>query len=175
MPQRPHAARDRVIVISIHDQRLALLEDGAATRVYIVSTARSGVGETTDSDTTPRGRHAIAEKIGAGAPIGMVFEGREPTGEIVQVNTPGRWPVATRILRLRGLEKRNANTFERLIYIHGSPVEKLLGSPASGGCIRMKSADVVELFDLVRVGTEVAIHEEPLSSAIEAVRELAIH
>lgn len=101
--------------------------------------------------------HLISEKIGAGMPIGMVFESRIPTGEIAEANIPGRWPITTRILRLRGVEPKNLNTHERLIYIHGTPAENDIGMPASSGCIRMRSADIVELFDLAREGTRVEI------------------
>lgn len=154
------------LIISVHDQRMALLKGSAITTIFDISTARNGVGEALDSGGTPRGRHAIAEKIGAGLPLGTVFENRIPTDEIVAINTPGRWPVATRILRLRGLEDANQNTFDRLIYLHGSPVENLLGSPASGGCIRMRSNEIIGLFDLVEVGTEIFISELPMDTAI---------
>jgi hypothetical protein len=154
------------IVVSVQDQLLVLLKQDEPFRFYSISTSRFGVGEKNDSDATPTGRHQIAEKIGDGEPIGMVFESRVATGEIVQINEPGRWPVVTRILRLAGIEKRNENTFERMIYIHGSPVERLLGKPASSGCIRMRSSDVVELFQLVDVGTSVEIIEGATSTVL---------
>jgi hypothetical protein len=154
------------LVISVHDQRMTLLKGQVSVAQYLVSTAKNGVGEAIDSGRTPRGRHAIAEKIGAGAVIGTVFEDLQPTNEIVAVNTTGRWPVATRILRMRGLEDKNQATFERLIYLHGSPVENLLGTPASGGCIRMRSEEIVDLFERVEVGTEISIFEEPMETAL---------
>lgn len=159
-----------MIVISVGDQRAVLLDGEKQIGSYPVSTALHGVGEMTDTNTTPRGRHLIAEKIGDGAPVGMVFVDRMPTGEIVEVNTPGRWPVITRILQLGGIEERNKNTLERLIYIHGTPVEHLLGKPASGGCIRMRSVDVIELFNRARVGTVVHIFEEPIEQAVRLAR-----
>ncbi len=149
------------IIISIADQQLHLRQGTNVVKTYTISSSRNGVGEAPNQDTTPRGLLAVSEKIGEDQPVGMVFVGRAPTGEIVQPNTPGRWPVITRILRLRGLEERNKNTEERLIYIHGSPVESALGSPASGGCIRLNSRDVLELFDLVDVNAPVRIIEEP--------------
>lgn len=155
------------IVVSIADQKLALIVNGRRQNTYPISSSRSGVGETENSDLTPRGLHEIAEKIGDGVPIGMVFEDRLPTGEVVEVNAPNRWPVVTRILRLGGLEEKNRNTFERFIYIHGSPVERLLGTPASGGCIRMRSSDVIELFERVKVGTVVEIRTGPIGSEWE--------
>lgn len=150
------------LIVSVEDQQMTLLENGKQVRSYKVSTAKNGVGEAFDSDLTPRGRHEIAEKVGEGAPVGMVFVALIPTGEIVKVNEPGRWPIVTRIFRLRGLEEKNKNSFDRMIYLHGSPVERLLGSPASGGCIRMRSGEIVELFDLIDVGTPIDIVEGPL-------------
>lgn len=155
------------LVISIHDQRMVLLRGVTPAANYLMSTAKSGAGEAVNSGTPPRGRHAIAEKIGAGVTIGTDFVDRIPTDKVIAVNTPGVMPVATRILRLRGLENKNWATFERLIYLHGSPVENLLGTPASGGCIRMRSAEIIGLFDLVSIDTEVFIYEEPLQTALK--------
>jgi hypothetical protein len=157
------------LVISVHDQQMTLLKGPTLVARYLISTGKKGVGESVDSGRTPRGRHAIAEKIGAGAPIGTVFEDLQPSNELIAVNTPGRWPVVTRILRLRGVEEKNQNTFERLIYLHGSPVENLLGTPASGGCIRMRSEEIVDLFERVEVGTEISIFEEPTEMALGLV------
>jgi L,D-transpeptidase catalytic domain/Sel1 repeat len=154
------------LVVSIDDQRMQLMAQDKVIASYLVSTSIHGVGEGVDTGGTPRGRHAIAEKIGAGVPIGTVFENRLPTNEIVAANTPGRWPVATRILRLQGLENKNQTTFERLIYLHGSPVESMLGSPASGGCIRMRSSEIVELFEKIDVGTELFVFEESMQMAV---------
>ncbi len=165
------AARlDGYLIISVADQRMAYFINGVIQESFPISTSKTGVGEELDSDTTPRGLHEIVEKIGEDAPVGMVFESRIPTGEIVEINSPGRWPVVTRILRLGGLESRNKNTFDRLIYIHGSPVEHMLGSPASGGCIRMKSEHIVPLFKRVKIGTKVEIREEPMPIVTTAAR-----
>ncbi len=154
------------LVVSVHDQQMTLLQGAKPITRYVISTAKNGVGEVVDSGRTPRGRHAIAEKIGAGAAIGTVFEDRIPTNEIVVVNTPGKTSIVTRILRMRGLEDRNQSTFDRFIYLHGSPVENLLGKPVSGGNIRMRSTDIVDLFDRVEAGTEIAIFEEPMETAV---------
>lgn len=162
---------ERKLVISIAEQRMALLENGRVKRTFLISTSRFGIGEIVDSGGTPRGRHAVADKIGAGMPVGTVFEDRKPTKEIVEVDAPGRSPVITRIIRLRGLEARNQTTLERWIYLHGSPVESLLGTPASGGCIRLSSKDVLYLFDLLDEGIEVNIHEETLDEAIDLIKE----
>src|SRR5438094_3536199 len=99
----------------------------------------------------------IAQKIGANAPIGAVFKGRHFTGEVLSPNARGRDPIVTRILWLRGLEGQNSHAYQRGIYIHGTPVERAIGRPASYGCIRMRSRDVVKLFDLVGVGTRIQV------------------
>jgi lipoprotein-anchoring transpeptidase ErfK/SrfK len=135
-------------------------------RQYPVSTAANGVGEQTGSHCTPRGRHRIAEKIGADAPLGTAFKSRVPTGEIwtpeLDAEFPGRDWILTRILWLEGLEPGtnqggSVDSHGRFIYIHGTNEEHKLGTPASHGCIRMKNEDVAELFKLVPVGTEVRI------------------
>jgi hypothetical protein len=165
------------LVVSVQDQKMTLLSGSTPVARYLVSTAEKGVGEIADSGRTPRGRHAIAEKIGVGAVIGTVFRDRLPTSEIVAVNTPGRAPIVTRILRLRGLEIRNQNTFQRYIYLHGTPAENLLGTPASEGTIRMRSEEIVDLFERVDIGTEIWIFEEStevaIAQAIESDARLA--
>jgi hypothetical protein len=114
---------------------------------------------------------AIASKIGTGAPLGAVFKSRHFTGEVLRPNAPGRDPIVTRILHLKGLEAQNAKAFSRGIYIHGTPQERLIGRPASFGCIRMKSRDVVRVFDAVPVGTKVEIVNVPLSRALNEVAQ----
>ncbi|MEI7821805.1 MAG: L,D-transpeptidase [Verrucomicrobiota bacterium] len=103
----------------------------------------------------------VASKIGASAPLGAVFKSRMRTGEVLPPNAPGRDPIVTRILWLRGLEARNADAYGRGIYIHGTPVERLIGRPASYGCIRMRSRDVVRLFDAVPVGARIECGSQP--------------
>jgi hypothetical protein len=164
------AVSDLVIEVDIRLQQLYLWEpypDGdMLVRQYTVSTAANGPGEQSGSYCTPRGRHRIAEKIGAGAPLCAAFKARELTGEIwtpeLDAANPGRDWILTRILWLEGLEPgRNkggtVDTYNRYIYIHGTNEEHKLGTPASHGCIRMKNAEVAELFDRVKVGTEVRI------------------
>jgi lipoprotein-anchoring transpeptidase ErfK/SrfK len=158
------------IDVDLRRQQLYLWEafpDGdMLIRQYPVSTAANGPGEHSGSYCTPRGRHRIAEKIGAGAPLYAAFKSREPTGEIwtpaLDAQHPGRDWILTRILWLEGLEPgRNkggsVDSRARYIYIHGTNEEHKLGKPASHGCIRMRNTDVVELFDRVEVGTEVRI------------------
>ncbi len=154
------------IRIDLGDQRLDLLEDDAVVASWPVSTAALGAGEREGSEQTPRGRHEIRAKIGAGAPERAVFVGRRPTGELCSPERfqaePDRDWILTRILWLRGLETgRNrggdVDTMRRYVYIHGTPDEASIGRPGSHGCIRMRNADVVALFERVEPGTPVEI------------------
>ena len=154
------------IVISTRDQKLALLDRGNLMALYPVSTSKFGLGDSRGSRFTPLGQLQIAEKIGDSAPSGTVFKDRRRTGEIVLANSPGRDPIVTRILWLRGLEAQNANAFGRDIYIHGTPEELRIGSPASYGCIRMRSSDIIQLYNIVGVGAAVTIVTTPLSNAV---------
>ena len=154
------------IVISTRDQKLALLDRGTLLATYPVSTSKFGLGDRPGSRFTPLGQLQIAEKIGDNAPPGAVFKDRRRTGEIVLANSLGRDPIVTRILWLRGLESQNANAFVRDIYIHGTPEERLIGMPASYGCIRMRSTDVVQLYNIVGIGAAVMIVDMPLVSAV---------
>jgi hypothetical protein len=140
---------------------MTVFEHGRPIARYAVSTSKFGLGDIPGSNCTPLGKMAVAQKIGAGAPLGMKFKSRQPTGEIVAVNAPGRDPIVTRILWLRGLEARNARAFERMIYIHGTPEEARIGTPASYGCIRMRSSDIRELFDTLGKGARVVVSNAP--------------
>lgn len=161
----------RSAIVSVRDQKIAVIENGYTIARFPVSTSRYGVGDGFNSFATPLGYMEIAGKIGDGAPMGAVFRHRRMTGEILPPNSTGRDPIVTRILWLRGLEMRNANAFGRNIYIHGTPEEHLIGRPASYGCIRMRSRDVVELFDMMPVGAMVQVSQEPLSRAIAIAEE----
>src|SRR4029450_10680366 len=154
------------IVISTRDRKLAVLNRGTLLATYPVSTSKFGLGDYLRSSRTPVGQLEVAKKIGDNAPLGAVFKDRIRTGEVVAPNSPGRDPIVTRILWLRGREAQNANAFGRYIYIHGTPEERLIGTPASYGCIRMRSTDVVQLYNIVGVGAAVTILETPLVSAI---------
>lgn len=154
------------LVASLSTQTLTLIYEGAATRMYRISTAKNGAGERMASGCTPRGRHVIRAKIGAGRPVGTVFVGRRATGEVYSPELAERFQgrdwILTRILWLRGCEPgRNrfgeVDTMRRYIYVHGCPDTEPLGIPSSHGCIRMRNADIVELFDLVEPGTPVLI------------------
>jgi len=157
------------ILVSVADQELLLVERGVPTRRYKISTSRFGLGDSRNSYRTPTGVLEVAQKIGDAAPMGSVFKSRQRTGEIVTPNSPGRDPIVTRIMWLRGLQPINRNAYERGIYIHGTPAERQLGRPASYGCIRMRSKDVVELFERVPVGTRLKVTP---TSLVRAYRNL---
>ena len=158
------------IRISVARQLLTLFDDaGQLLREYSISTGKAGVGEVFGSFQTPRGRHLIRAKIGAGVPENTVFVRRRPTGEIWSPELgeafPGRDWILTRILWLSGCEPGCnrlgcVDTMRRYIYIHGSPDSAEMGLPGSHGCVRMRNADIVELFDLVPNYSEVEITED---------------
>ena len=154
------------IVISTREQKLALLDRGNVIAIYPVSTSKFGLGDWPGSRYTPLGRLEIAKKIGDNAPLGAVFKDRLRTGEVVLANSPGRDPIVTRILWLRGLEAQNARAFSRNIYIHGTPEEWRIGSAASYGCVRMRSSDIVQLYNIVGIGAAVTIVNAPLVTAV---------
>ena len=156
------------VIISVKDQKLMLLQNGEKVAVYPVSTSKYGLGDFWGHMTTPLGQLQVAQKIGDHAPTGAVFHNRRFTGEILVPNAPGRDPVITRIIWLRGLEQQNAHAFARCIYIHGTPEEKTIGRPASYGCIRMKSKDVTALYDQLPVGALVQIVSDKLPSVAKA-------
>ena len=155
------------ILIHIPTQSLELLDDsGKSLRRCSVSTGAQGVGEENGSFCTPRGRHVIRAKIGAGQPANAVFVKRRPTGEIYTPKLGGQHPgrdwILTRILWLSGSEcgfnrSGSCDTMRRYVYIHGTPDSTPLGKPGSRGCVRMRNAELIELFDLVTVGTEVQV------------------
>jgi L,D-transpeptidase YbiS len=155
------------IEISIPEQTLRLLaDDGKELKRYPVSTSRNGAGEREGSFQTPRGEHVVRAKIGSGQPLNTVFRGRRPTGEIwtpeLGERFAGRDWILTRILWLSGRELGknrlgNVDTMRRYIYIHGSPDTVPMGTPGSIGCIRMRNADIIELFERVPAGTTVRI------------------
>ena len=157
------------IIININKQQLDLIDDNSSIiKRYPISSAKNGVGEENGSYCTPRGRHLIRAKVGAGQPLNAVFVERRPTGEIYSPELasrhPGRDWILTRILWLSGCEPGfnrlgKVDTMRRAIYIHGSPDSAKMGEPGSHGCIRMRNRDIVELFDLVPIRTLVKIRE----------------
>ena len=157
------------ICINIRLQQLDLLDDkGKLIKRYSISSSKNGVGELNGSFCTPRGRHIVRAKIGAGQPVNAVFVERRPTGEVYSSQFARRFPgrdwILTRILWLSGQERGynrmgKVDTMRRAIYIHGSPDTADMGKPGSRGCIRMHNRDIVELFNLVPVRTVVEIEE----------------
>src|SRR5213082_2196340 len=159
------------VVISVKDQKLALLDHEKLVAIYPVSTSKYGLGDWRGSYRTPLGEMEIAQKVGDGMPPGTVFRDRRRTGEIVLPNAPGRDPIVSRILWLRGRESQNANAFGRDIYIHGTPEERNLGLPVSYGCVRMSSNDVIKLYDMVGLGAQVTIVDAPLAEVVPDLRD----
>ncbi len=147
------------IHVSVPKQRLTLKRGRKTERTFPISTSQFGLGSEPGSMKTPLGRFRIAAKIGADQPIDIAYKSREPvcpTAEMLK----GDDLIMSRILWLDGLEPQNANSFERYIYIHGTNHEEQIGAPASHGCIRMRNADVAELFELVDINTRVVIADE---------------
>jgi hypothetical protein len=154
--------------VSITAQTLSIWNEANCIKTYRISTAKNGPGEEYGSEKTPRGAHIIRAKIGAGAPENAVFVGRRQTGEIyepaMREQFPNRDWILTRILWLSGCERGknrfgHVDTMRRYVYIHGTPDEVEMGIPGSRGCIRMRNAEIIELFDLVQPGTPISISE----------------
>lgn len=167
-PEGDRLRRGLWVDVDITGQTLRVRNAEATLRTYRVSTAENGPGEREGSGCTPRGWHVVRARIGSGAPSGAVFVGRRPTGEVYDAalgeRFPGRDWILTRILWLSGLEPgRNrlghVDSMRRYIYIHGCPDKYPMGVPLSKGCVRMRNADVIELFERVPVGTPIWLHE----------------
>ena len=153
---------------------MLLTKNGKAVKAYKVSTSKFGLGNTRNSKKTPLGRMEIAKKIGGGSRSGTVFKSRLKTGQIRKPDSGGGDPIVTRIMWLKGNEYRNRNTYGRYIYIHGTPAERHIGRPASYGCIRMKSNDVIDLYKRVGVGAEVKVIYDNLYKTPEGRRSAAV-
>jgi lipoprotein-anchoring transpeptidase ErfK/SrfK len=151
--------RDQIhwVVVSVADQAMDVYARNQRIARYPISTSKFGIGDSRGTYRTPLGRLEVAKKIGSGAPFGAVFKDRKLTGEILVPDAPGRDPIVTRILWLKGLEPQNSDAFQRYIYIHGTPEERHIGKPASFGCVRMRSKDIIRLFATVGVGAKVEI------------------
>ena len=157
-----------LIQIDLKTQSLSLIRDGSVTFTAVISSAKNGPGEINGSEQTPRGWHQVRAKIGKDQPVGAVFIGRRPTGEVfseeLRDKNPARDWILTRIMWLSGLEPGfnrlgHVDTMRRYIYIHGCPDSDILGAPGSHGCIKMRNSDVIRLFDLVDVGEQILITE----------------
>ena len=159
---------ESLITINIAEQRLRL-EQGTETLMDVaIATASNGPGELNGSECTPRGRHTIRAKIGAGCAANTVFIGRRPSGECFSETLRAEYPqrdwILTRILWLCGLESGhnrggNVDTMRRYVYIHGCPDSDAMGVPSSHGCVKMHNRDIMALFDMIEVGTQVLITE----------------
>lgn len=156
------------IEVSVASQQLLLFRHDRLVRQYTISTAKKGTGEQNGSEQTPRGKHYVRAKIGAGKPANTVFVGRRDTGERFTESLRQQFPerdwILTRIMWLHGCEDGvnrggNVDTMRRYIYIHGAPDSDVMGIPSSHGCIKMNNNDMIELFDLVPAGTPVLIKE----------------
>lgn len=158
------------LIINIAQQTLTVYQQHKEVAQYQVSTAKNGIGSQQDSGCTPLGKHVVAEKIGGSEPMNAVFVGRVPTGEIYDANLgelhPKRDWILSRILWLSGLEEGlnkgsnsqgGCDTYQRYIYIHGTPDTEPMSIPLSHGCIRMRNEDIVELFEQVEEGMPVTI------------------
>ncbi|MBP83422.1 MAG: hypothetical protein CMO61_06190 [Verrucomicrobiales bacterium] len=155
-----------VLKVSVPTQEMILYKEGKIVKTYPVSTSKFGLGNEKGSYHTPLGRMQVAEKIGGGTPAGAVFKSRKWTGEVIKPDSPGRDPIVSRILWLRGTEKKNDNTYSRCIYIHGTAAEKDIGKPVSYGCIRMTSNDVIDLYRKVGEGATVYITKKDLTEEL---------
>ncbi len=156
----------KLLIVSVKDQKLTVLRTDGSRLYYPISTSKFGLGDHRRHYETPTGNLEIAQKVGGGAPAGAVFKGRVRTGEVIAANAPGRDPIVTRILALRGLDPNNRDALSRGIYIHGTPEERTIGTPSSYGCIRMRSKDVIEVYNIVNVGTRVQILDTTRNQAL---------
>jgi lipoprotein-anchoring transpeptidase ErfK/SrfK len=145
------------MIVSVPDQVLALVDRGKLIARYSISTSKFGTGDSASSYRTPLGTLFVSAKVGDRLPAGAVIKNRIPTGEMVAVDAPGRDAIVSRVIWLRGMETQNQKARDRCIYIHGTPEERRIGNPASFGCIRMRSRDVIDLYDRVHIGTHVVI------------------
>ncbi len=148
------------IIISVPDQMLTVIDHRKLIARYPVSTSRFGLGDGVDSYRTPLGTLFVSGKFGDHLTSGAVIKSRVATGEIVDPNAPGRDAIVSRVIWLRGMEAQNRGARDRCIYIHGTPEERRIGKPVSFGCIRMRSKDVIALYDLAHIGMHVMITQK---------------
>ncbi len=155
------------VIVSVPDQALALVDRGRLLARYPISTSKFGIGDSAASYRTPLGTLFVSAKFGDRLPPGGVIKNRIPTGEIVAVDAPGRDAIVARVIWLRGMEEQNRAARDRCIYIHGTPEERWIGKPASFGCIRMRSRDVIDLYDRIHIGTHVTITLRKISDFVK--------
>lgn len=167
----PRAVVRDGVAITLRDQKLTVFRDGKKVKDYSISSSKFGIGSRDGSNRTPLGIHAVTRKVGDGQPKGMVFKACRPTGEVVPADAQGRDPIVTRVIQIAGLEGFNSNSHSRRIYIHGTPEERKIGRPASYGCIRMRSNDVLDLYSRVYRGMPVAIEKCSQAAYLQAERD----
>jgi lipoprotein-anchoring transpeptidase ErfK/SrfK len=163
---QPSPAAGTEIFVSVPDQELVLLNRGKVVARYPVSTSKFGTGDQSGSYRTPVGTLFVSGKFGDKLPCGSVIKNRLSTGEVVGMDAPGRDAIVSRVIWLRGMEFQNRDAHDRLIYIHGTPEERRIGKPASFGCVRMRSRDVIALYERVHVGMHVTISIRHISDLI---------
>jgi lipoprotein-anchoring transpeptidase ErfK/SrfK len=156
------------VIVSVPDQVLAIVDRGRLIAQYPISTSKFGLGDSAGSYRTPLGTLFVSAKFGDNLPPGAVIKNRVPTGEVLTANAPGRDPIVARVIWLRGMEAQNRGARDRCIYIHGTPEERRIGKPASFGCIRMRSRDVIALYNSVHIGMHVSITRKHISDFIQA-------
>ena len=154
------------IIVSVPDQKLAVIDRGRLISKFPISTSKFGLGDENGTYRTPLGVLFVSAKFGDHLPAGAVIKNRVPTGEIVNPNAPGRDAIVSRVIWLRGMEQQNHSARDRCIYIHGTPEERLIGRPVSFGCIRMRSRDVISLYDYAHIGMHVTITQRKIDSFI---------
>jgi lipoprotein-anchoring transpeptidase ErfK/SrfK len=154
------------IIISVPDQQLGLVDRGKLISKYSISTSKFGLGDGNGSYRTPLGTLFVSAKFGDRLAAGTVIKNRVATGEIVNPNAPGRDAIVSRVIWLRGMESQNRLARDRCIYIHGTPEERTIGRPASFGCIRMRSRDVIVLYGFAHIGMHVTITPRRIDSFI---------
>jgi len=159
------------IIESVPDEEMALIAHGKTIARFPVSTSKFGIGDGVGTYRTPLGVMYVSGKVGDGLPAGAVIKSRIPTGEVIAPNAPGRDPIVSRVLWLRGKEDQNRNARDRCIYIHGTAEERMIGRRASYGCIRMKSKDVIALYSKVHIGTAVKISPQRLADFLPPEEE----
>ena len=164
--QPVNASTGTELVISIPDQAVALVEGGKLIARYRVSTSRFGNGDSAGSYRTPLGTLFVSGKFGDHLPSGTVIKNRMPTSEVIAVDAPNRDAIVSRVIWLRAMEQRNVAAHDRCIYIHGTPEERTIGKAASFGCIRMRSRDIIALYDRVHIGMHVTISQESIDELV---------
>lgn len=155
------------IFVSVPDQQLAVIDRGRLISKFPISTSKFGLGDGNGTYRTPLGVLFVSAKFGDHLPAGAVIKNRVPTGEIVNPNAPGRDAIVSRVIWLRGMEQQNRGARDRCIYIHGTAEERLIGRPVSFGCIRMRSRDVIALYDYAHIGMHVTVTQRRIDSFIQ--------